>query len=537
MKRLTALTLAVMTAAVLASCGGTTKQKQRAQIGDDIAIAQTRYGKIQGYILDDTYTFLGVPYGAETSGENRFMPPKPPASWDGILPTLYYGNYAPQREPNYNPASVGVWRDHWNYSNASEDCLRLNVWTPALDGKKRPVMVWFHGGGYASGNGIEQDGYHGANFSRYGDVVFCSVNHRLNSFAFSDFSGTGDEKFRSSGNVGFLDMVAALQWVHDNIENFGGDPGNVTIMGQSGGGAKVSTLVASPETAGLVHKAVALSGNATSGLNKTYAQNLGLYILQEAGLKPGEVNKLQEMPWQEYFALANRAATKFAAEYGGANVMRGGFSPVADGIHIPAGTFYADQSQHSNNIPMIFCTTNSEYGPGAALENITFEELPSQMSYPAETAHRIIEAYKKAYPGIKPVEILCRLASSRERVVETANAKYVQSAPVYMAQFGWEPNLLDGRMRAFHCVDISFWFRNTDLMWSHTGGSSEADAMSKKMADALLSFMRTGDPNTKSLPAWPRYTPEKGELMFFNDECEVQADPDREVRQIIAGAI
>ena len=215
---------------LMSACGGTSsgnaatneEDEQQIYIGDNIAVAQTQYGKVRGFIQRGVYTYLGIRYGADTGGENRFMPAQAPEPWDDIKDAVYYGNSAPQNDPNF-ANSRGVWRDHWNYGNLSEDCLFLNVWTPNTDNAKRPVMVWFHGGGYSAGNGIEQDGYNGENFAKKGDVVFVSVNHRLNAFGFSDFSGV-DPKYFESGNVGTTDMVAALKWVHNNIANFGGDP-------------------------------------------------------------------------------------------------------------------------------------------------------------------------------------------------------------------------------------------------------------------------------------------------------------------------
>ena len=229
-------------------------------VGDNIAVASTSYGKVRGFILRGIHTFLGIPYGADTSGENRFMPPQKPKAWTDVRPAVWWGNSAPQIMEKRYADSYSSFVDHWNYDDVSEDCLRINVWTPALDTKKRPVIVWLHGGGFVNGNGIEQDGYHGENLSRMGDVVFCSLNHRLGALGFINVAGVGGDKFAASGNVGMLDIVAALEWVRDNIANFGGDANNVTIIGQSGGGAKVCTLMAMPSAKGLFHKAVALSG-------------------------------------------------------------------------------------------------------------------------------------------------------------------------------------------------------------------------------------------------------------------------------------
>lgn len=507
--------------------------EQQIFVGDDIAIAQTQYGKIQGYMSRDVYTFLGVPYGANTAGANRFMPPQEPESWDGIRPTLYYGNCAPQNDPNYSN-SIGTFRDHWNYTNLSEDCLVLNVWTKGLaDGKKRPVLVWFHGGGYSAGNAIEQDGYHGENLARYGDVVFVSINHRLNAFGFSDFSGV-DPKYEDSGNAGTLDMVAALKWVNKNIANFGGDPDNVTIMGQSGGGAKVCILVSMPETKGLVHKGIALSGNTTQALSQDYSRELGKYIVKSSGKT---VEQLQQMPWRDYLALANKAVQEFNQQRGTTGIMRGGFQPVADGKHIPTGGLFDDPSAPSADVPMIFCSTMAEFSPALgdpSLETLDHDGLVNwvQNRYKDRDAKGIVDAYQAAFPNANAGDLIGMITSPRTGIINSANAKSQQKAPVYLAWFGFNPPTFNGRARAFHCIDICFWFRNTDKMLTHSGGGKRPRDLSDKMSEALLSFMRTGDPNCSALPQWPAYNNDERPTMMLNDQCELRNNPDGEALKL-----
>jgi len=514
-------------------------------IGDNIAVTETKYGKVRGYILRGVYYFLGIPYGADTSGPNRFMPPQKPKPWDDVFPAVWWGNSAPQNMERRYANRYQSFVDHWNYDDVSEDCLRLNVFTPAInDGKKRPVLVWLHGGGFTTGNGIEQDGYNGENFCRKGDVVFVSINHRLGPMGFSNFAAVGGEKYAASGNVGMLDIVAALEWVRDNIENFGGDPGNVTIMGQSGGGAKVTTLTAMPAAKGLFHKAVVLSGAGVMSGDKDYSEKLGEYILKEAGLKPEEIGKLHEMPWQEYYQLANRAATKLAAESAPASGgMRRGFNPCVDGVILPQHPYHPEATPLASDIPMIICSTLNEMSPSrddAALEDITLDEVVERVKQRAgfssgygEKAKEVVEAYAKAFPDKKPVEIWSMVMSTRQSVVTLANAKSKQPAPVYVAWFCWQPPLFDGRLRAFHCSDICFWFYNTDLMLTHTGGGPRPRKLSEKMSGALLQFMRTGNPDGGGLPHWPRYTPENGEVMVLDDVSEVKNDPDREARKAL----
>jgi para-nitrobenzyl esterase len=518
------------------------KDDQQLFIGDNIAIAETKYGKVKGFILRGIYNYRGIPYGADTSGKNRFMPPQPPKPWTTVLPTVWWGNTAPQIMDNRYANAYASFADHWNYDDLSEDCLKLNVWTPAIDAKKRPVLVWLHGGGYTNGNGIEQDGYDGENLSRKGDIVFVSINHRLGPIGFSDLSGIGGSKFADSGNVGALDMVAALEWVRDNIANFGGDPANVTIMGQSGGGAKVCVLAAMPKAKGLFHKAVPLSGSTIKAMDQKASQKLGEYILKEAGLDASQVDKLQEMPWKDYILLANKAAQKFAAENAGVGV-RGGFSPVADGVNIVTGQFFSESDGLSADVPMLISTTFHEWGMARTMpemELITREKAIDMLKERAglggglgDKAAAAYDAYAKAFPKAKPIEIMTLVSSNRKGVIDTANAKASQKAPVYLAWFGWEPPMFDNRMRAFHCLDICFWFANTDLMLTHTGGGKRPRALSERMSGALLQFMKTGNPNGGGLPTWKAYTTEEGETMVLTDQPELKNDPDREARKLL----
>jgi len=512
-------------------------------IGDDIAVATTTYGKVRGYQLRGINYFLGIPYGADTSGSNRFMPPQKPEPWTDIRPAVWWGNSAPQVMQGRYANAYSSFVDHWNYDDVSEDCLRLNIFTPAInDGKKRPVMFWLHGGGFTNGNGIEQDGYNGENFARKGDVVFVSVNHRLGPLGFTNLAAADNTKYAASGNVGMLDLVAALEWVRDNIVNFGGDSGNVTIMGQSGGGAKVTTLTAMPSAKGLFHKAVVLSGAGTRSGEKDYSEKLGLYVIAEAGLKPSEAHKLQDIPWLEYIMIANRAAAKLNQEAGPSTTgSRRGFSPVVDGFYLPQHPYSPGPSPEAAEVPMIICSTMNESSPSrtdSALENITLDEVKERVKQRSgfgggagDKAAEVIDAYAKAFPEKKPIELFSMISSTRTGVVTLANEKVKQPAPVYVAWFCWQPPLFDNRMRAFHCSDICHWFYNTDLMLTHTGGGARPRKLSEKMSDALLRFMQTGNPDGGGLPAWPEYTAENGEVMVLDDVCEVKNDPDREARK------
>lgn len=507
---------------------------QQLFVGDNIAVADTQHGKVRGFILRGIHTFLGIPYGADTSGTNRFMPPQKPNPWTEIRPTVWWGNTAPQIMDNRYASQYASFVDHWNYDDVSEDCLRINVWTPALDQKKRPVILWLHGGGYVNGNAIEQDGYHGENLSRFGDVVFCSINHRLGALGYSQLSAAGGHP--ASGNVGNLDMVASLEWIRDNISNFGGDAGNVTIIGQSGGGSKVTALMNMPSAKGLFHKAVALSGSSLSGTNKEFAEKVGLKIMEEAGLKPGDIKGLQKLTWREYIDIANKAVAKMAGEAKRMNIARAGFSPVGDGQYLTSGDFFTDSSHFSADIPLLINTTFHEQSPSrtdANLEKITLSEVKDKLKARfADQTINVVDAYTKNFPEAKPIEIWALINSNRKNAIATANAKAGQKkAPVYVSWFGWQPPLFDGRMRAFHCDDICFWFYNTDLMLTHTGGGKRPRALSDKMAKSFLNFARNGNPNGGGLPNWKPYTAEKGETMILNDQSTLALDPDREARK------
>jgi para-nitrobenzyl esterase len=313
-------------------------------------------------------------------------------------------------------------------------------------------------------------------------------------------------------------------------------------MGQSGGGAKVCVLAAMPKAKGLIHKAVPLSGNTTEAMSQDYSRKVGGYILKEAGLTSSEVDKLQEMPWKDYLMLANKALQKATAEIGTPG-MRGGFAPVADGISIPKGKFYSDPNGLSSDVPMLLCSTFHEWNTtrlSQELEDITLDKVKETLKNSTRLGGasvnkvgEIIDAYAKVFPNVKPSEIMALVNSNRKAIISTADAKAVQKAPVFVAWFGWQPPMFDKRMKAFHCLDICFWYANTDLMLTHTGGGKRPRALSEKMSGALLQFMKTGNPNKGGLPEWKPYTTVNGETMVLNDKPELKNDPDREARRLI----
>ncbi len=399
------------------------QDEQSLLIGENIALTQTEYGKVKGYVLRGVYQFLGMPYGADTSGANRFMPPQKPKPWNDVYPAVWWSNSAAQNMDNRFQRQYSSFRDHWNYGDVNEDCLRINVQTPGInDGKKRPVLFWIHGGGFSSGNAIEQDGYNGENFARFNDAVFCSINHRLGPLGFCDLAGVGGEKFADSGNVGMLDIVAALEWVRDNITNFGGDPGNVTIIGQSGGGAKVCLLTAMPCAKGLFHKAVVLSGAMRKAGDKTYSENLGSAVVKEAGLTPDELAKLQAMPWKQFYDVATRAQRTMAKNAGRGGGMMRGFVPVVDGKVLPQHPYDPVAAPTAAGVPMIISSVENEQAPSLgdpSMQSMTLEQATEKVKARAgfgpglgDKAKDVVEAYAKAFPGRKPVEIWSLVAAT-----------------------------------------------------------------------------------------------------------------------------
>lgn len=541
----TAMALAPATGLTSCATQKDSSDGQQLLIGDNIAVVGTTSGKVRGFVLRDINWFLGIPYGADTSGKNRFMPPVKPEPWNDVFPAIWWGNGAPQLiEGIYSGNSrYRAFLHHANFDDLSENCLSINVFTPGInDGKKRPVLLWMHGGAWHYGISHEHDGVIGENLARFGDIVFCSINHRLGPMGFSDFSAVGGEKYADSGNAGALDLAAALEWIRDNISNFGGDPDNVTIMGQSGGGGKVVTTAAMTPAKGLFGKVVSLSAADFELRDKEMTRKVGHYILKEAGLQPSQTDRLQEMPWRTYYDIAIRAAEKYVKETGTAISPMKIFQPQVDGRSIEYPTFYPEPSPIMADVPMIISSTTNESSNAwrdSSLESMTTEGLKKELTRNyGEKAGEIADAYAKAFPGKKPYELLSMATNMfRQRAVALADAKSRQSPPVYMAWFGWQPPLFDNRLMAFHTLDQCFWFANTDLMLTHTGGGARPRLLSDKMAGTLIQFMKTGDPNGGGLPPWPVYTSEKGELMFLDDNCEVQYDPDREARKTLPPVI
>jgi para-nitrobenzyl esterase len=516
---------------------------------DGDAVATTRAGRVAGYIRHGIFTYKGIPYADDTAGANRFMPPAKPKSWHGVRSSRQYGYVAPQGAragwANDEEAFMFAWDD----GVQGEDCLRVNVWTPALaDQKKRAVMVWLHGGGYTAGSGQELRSYDGENLARRGDVVVVSLNHRLNALGYLDLSKFG-EQYAASGNVGMLDIVAALEWVRDNIENFGGDPHTVTIFGQSGGGGKVSTLMAMPAAKGLFHRAIVESGSILQGVPQENAQQVADAIVAELGLTPATVAQIQTVPFPQIVTAADKVLRERRPKLAGgipnfrriSSVL--GFGPVVDGKNLPHHPFDPAAPAMSADVPMIIGTTLNEFVTAInhpEYEAMSEADLQARVReiYKDKTA-AVISAFRARTPQAKPFDIWSRIAASgvRGSAIEQAKLKAAQArAPAYLYWFTWQTPILSGRPRAFHCAEIAFVFDNTDRCDAMTGGGEDARTLAGKMCDAWIRFAKTGNPNHSKLPHWPAFSAATVATMMFDNPPSVAMNPDEAEQKSVAAA-
>jgi para-nitrobenzyl esterase len=495
-------------------------------------VVETTSGKIRGAIQSKVFTFKGVPYGASTAGANRFMPPQKPQPWAGVRDALEIGLRSPQPPSNI----VAEWAVLDRTEPAGEDCLVLNVWSPALDGKKRPVMFWLHGGGFTGGS----DGflaYDGTELARKHDVVVIGINHRLNIFGHMYLVDLGDAEFAQASNAGMLDCVAALEWVRDNVVNFGGDPNNVTIFGQSGGGRKVSTLLGMPAAKGLFHRAIVESGSQLTGVSREAATKAAETVLQRLGLKATQLEELQRVPVRKLLA---------AMQGGGRGAGGGGlnFAPVTDGRTLPADPFVPVASPISADVPLLVgCTeTESTWNTQQQYDPLTDAELRERVAETLRTddatAANVIAVYKKNQPKQSNLDIYLILASdasTRAAAITQAERKAaLGKAPVYMYLFAWRSPVRDGRLRSMHTMDIPFVYDNVDVAKVELGSGADRYALADKMSNAWVAFARSGSPNHKGLPAWAPFNAEQRATMIFNTpESKVVNDPNGEERRAL----
>ncbi|MBR1603066.1 MAG: carboxylesterase/lipase family protein [Synergistaceae bacterium] len=508
--------------------------------GPDIAVVEVEGGKLQGYISNNNniniYTYHGVPY-AEAE---LFMPPSKLKSWDGIKMAVTYGAVSPQGTSQAEDMFAAHWYwPLWQTRNYQQDnnCQNLNIWTPGLDDAKRPVMVWLHGGGFEAGSSSVEDIYDGENLSRKGDVVVVSVNHRLNVLGFLDLSAYGSE-YKYSGNLGILDLVAALEWIKNNIAAFGGDPDNITLFGQSGGGAKILTLMATPAAKNLFHKAIEQSG-AVELMGITLPDQKASRRVAELTLKNLEVSHPSELKNINYARL-RAAADKAMAQAIKEGEIIYSWSPVKDGDYIPADPVANGFPEQAKNIPLLIGSCLNEWQTVPLFANMAITQSDNKNFWTdaqvnlklkekyGDKADAIIKAFKQAYPSKKAADALYVDTWLRARALKTMNIKAAQNgAPVYAYVFTWETPVMGGYAMAYHCSELPFVFNNIALSEMSTGGGAKAQALADKVSQAWINFARTGN------PGWENYTHSKGATMIIDDELAVAYHHDAELMKLL----
>ena len=484
-------------------------------------LVETRHGSVRGFVDNDVAVFKGIRYGADTA-PSRFRPPQPPSQWEGVTDCFEYGASAPQ---NHTTDAI------------SEDCLFLNVWTPAVDdGRKRPVMFYIHGGAYNHGSGSSPL-YDGKALAQRGDVVVVTVNHRLNAFGYLYLQRLAPHLFPDSGNCGQLDLVLALQWVRDNIAAFGGDPERVLAFGQSGGGAKIATMMAMPAADGLFHRAASMSGQQVTASGPTNATRRTLAYLDAAGIDPNKLDGLTDLTVEKMVdALAARDPV---LDYD-TSVY---FGPVLDMRSLMRHPFYPDAAPQSAHIPMIIGNTHDE--TRAFLKNpdyydLDWEDVPALLVPNMRVDIRpdyVVDEYRRLYPNYSPSQVFFAATTAarswRGAIIEAEERARQKGADTFVYQLDFQ-NPVNPKLGAPHTFDIPLIFRNLNAKGSIADDSKESQAVSAMMSDAFISFARTGAPSSKLLPEWVPFTLPDRATMVFDVPARLENDPRGAERKIFA---
>lgn len=488
---------------------------------DKEPLVKTAHGSVSGSIEDGIFIFKGIPYAQA----ERFMAPQDPETWEGVLECTAFGPVARQ---------IVSWIDDSNMDE--EKLFSVNVWTQGLDdGKKRPVMLWLHGGGFHVGSSSDSM-TDGKALAQKGDVVMVSVNHRLNILGFLDLSGV-DPKYAQSANVGMLDVVKALEWIQDNIEKFGGDPANVTIFGESGGGGKVGTLMCMPAAIGLFHKAIIQSGTLLNIMTKEKSQALGLSVLENLGLTADEVEKLNTISYHTLVEAGNEAIASIAGPRRPGSSRMFGFAPSVDGDVLVQQPFSPSFANFSKDIPLMIGTTLNELIPTAYAEkDLTLEQVKERLEKVyVDKTEQFVSLYAQAYPDFTPQDLLSIDTVFRPFTIITADAWSQQAdAPVYSYFLAWKSPVDDGTKGSFHGLDIPLAFNNVDLKPDWTGTTEESHKMAHIMSSVWLNFVKTGNPNVDGvIPEWDPYTAENGATMYFDIPTRIVNNHDRALMEFV----
>ncbi len=485
-------------------------------------VVETTCGKVRGSDQGAVSVWKGIPFAQPPVGELRFRPPQPPQAWAGVRDATEYGMVAPQavlREgsPLGNRLTPG---------EESEDCLYLNVWSPRADGRRRPVLVWLHGGAFTMGSGSTPL-YDGTSFAQQGDVVAVTLNYRLGALGFLYLDELLGEQYSGSGNNGLLDQIAALQWVHDNIAAFGGDPDRVTIFGESAGAMSVGTLLAMPAAKGLFRQAILQSGAASSVRSRESAARVTREFLDELGLQESEASALATLPLANLMAAQTRILGKQSALLA--------FGPVVDGTSLPRPPLEAVASGAARDIPLLIGTNHDEMRLFNAANPTPPDERVLRHFF-GDEADRALATYNASRPQASPADIWSAMQTDqvfRMPAIRLAELQAKQGAPVWMYRFDWPSPAFGGRLGAAHALELAFvWNNIAKAAMRPLLGDEPPQELARRMHEAWIAFARTGHPGTPDLPPWPPYDSEQRATMLFNISCEVVNDPDAAERRV-----